>query len=152
MATHSSIVVWAEEPGRLQSTGSQRVGHDRILTFFWTVALQVSLFFSISQSLLKLMSIELVMLSNHPILCCSLLLLPSIFPSLRVFSEADFSRVSSLHQVAKYWNFSFSISPSNEYSRLISFRIGSFDLLVVQGMLICYMLHMLYVTYNTYNL
>ena len=123
-----------------------------LLNFFWTSAHQASLSFSMSQSLLKLTSIESVMPSNHLILCCSLLLLPSIFPSIRISSKADFSRVSCLHQVAEYWSFSFSISPSNEYSGLISFRIGSFDLRVVQGILICYILQMLYVTYNTYNI
>ena len=91
-----------------------------------TIACQASLSFTTSQSLLKLMSIELVMPSNHLILCCPLLLLPSIFPSIRVF----FSE-SVLHfRWAKYW--SFSISPSNEYSGLISFRIDWFD---VQGTL-----------------
>ena len=82
-----------------------------------------------SQSLLKLMSIELVMPSNHLILCHPLLLLPSFFPSIRVFSDE-----SVLHiRWPKYWSFSFSISPSNEYSRLITFRIGWFDLLAVEG-------------------
>ena len=85
----------------------------------------------ISQSLLKLMSIELVMPSNHLILCGPLLLLPSIFPSSRVFSNE-----LALHiRWPKYWGFSFSISPSNEYSGLISFRIDRFDLLAVQGTL-----------------
>ena len=83
------------------------------------------------QSLLKLMSIELVMLSNHLILHCPLLLPPSIFPSIRVFSSESVLR----HQVAKYWSFSFSISPSNEYSGLISFRMDWLDLLAVQGTL-----------------
>ena len=79
-------------------------------------------------SLLKLMSIESVMPSNHIIFCCSLLLLPSIFPSIRIFSSE-----SALHiRWPKYWNFSFSISPSNEYSKLISFRIDWFDLLAIQ--------------------
>ena len=92
---------------------------------------QASLSFTISQSLLKLMSIESVMLSNHLILCCSLLLLPSIFPSIRVFSKE-----SALHiRWPKYWSSSFSINPSNEYSGLISFRIDWFALLVVQGTL-----------------
>ena len=84
-----------------------------------------------SWSLLKLMSIELVMPSNHLILCCPLPLLPSIFPSTRVFSKE-----SVLHiRWPKYWSFSFSISLSNEYSGLISFRIDWFDLLAVQGIL-----------------
>ena len=86
---------------------------------------------TISWSLLKLMSIESVMPSNHLILCCPLLCLPSIFPSIRVFSNA-----SVLHiRWPEYWNFSFSISPSNEYSGLISFRIDWFDHLAVQGTL-----------------
>ena len=83
------------------------------------------------QSLLQLMSIELVMPSNHLILCHPLLLLPSIFPSIRVFSNE-----SALHiRWPKYWSFSFSNSPSNEYSGMISFRIDGFDLLAVQGTL-----------------
>ena len=86
--------------------------------------------FTISQSLLKLMSIELVIPSNHLIFCCPLLLLPSIFPSNRVFSSE-----SSLHIWPNYWSFSFTISPSNEYSGLISFRMDWFDLLAVQGTL-----------------
>ena len=90
---------------------------------------QASLSFTISHSLLKLMSIDLVMPSNHLILCRLLLLLPSIFPSIRVFSNE-----SALHiRWPKYWSFSFSTSPSNEYSGLISFRIDWFDLLEVQG-------------------
>ena len=97
----------------------------------WTAAHQASLSFTISWSLLKLMTIKSVMPSNHLILCCSLLLLPSIFPSLRVFSnELD------LHiRWPKYWSFSFSISPSNEYSGLISSKVDWFDLLAVQGTL-----------------
>ena len=96
----------------------------------WTAACQASLFI-ISQSMLKLMSIESVIPSNHLILCCPLLLLSSIFPSIRVFSNE-----SALHiRWPKYWSFSFSISSSNEYSGLISFRIDWFDLLAVQGIL-----------------
>ena len=91
----------------------------------WTAAPQAFLAFNISHSLLKLMSIELVMPSNHLILCCPLLLLPSIFPSIRVFSSE-----SALHiRWPKYWSFSFTISPSNKYSGLISFRMDWFDLL-----------------------
>ena len=87
--------------------------------------------FTISQSLLKLMSIESIMLSNHLILCHPLLLLPSVFPSIRVFSNE-----SDLHiRWPKYWRFSFSISPPNEYSGLISFRIDWFDLFAVQATL-----------------
>ena len=97
----------------------------------WTAAPQTSLSFTISQSLLKLMSIELVMLSNHLVLCHPLLLLPSIFPSIRVFSKW-----SALHiRWPKYRSFSFRTSPSNEYSGLISFSIDWFDLLTVQGTL-----------------
>ena len=84
-----------------------------------------------SQSLLKFMSIESVMPSNQLILCCSLLLLPSIFPSIRVFSNESVLRI----RWPKYWSFSFNISPSNEYSGLISFRMDWLDLLAVQGTL-----------------
>ena len=97
----------------------------------WTAACQASLSFTISQSLLKLMSIESVMLPNHLILCCPLLLLPSIFPSIRVFSIESAVCI----RWPMYWNFNFSISPSNEYSELIFFRIDWFDLLAVQGTL-----------------
>ena len=96
----------------------------------WTAACQASLSFTNSRSLLKLMAIESVIPSNHLILCHPLLLLPSIFPSIRVFSKE-----SVLIRWPKYWSFSFSISPSNEYSGLISFRIDWFDLLAVQGTL-----------------
>ena len=102
-----------------------------LLSTPWTAARQASLSFIISWSLLKLMSAEWVMPSNHLVLCCPLLLLPSIFPSIRVFSNE-----SALHiRWPKYWSFSFSISSSNEYSRLISFRIDWFDLLAVRGTL-----------------
>ena len=94
----------------------------------WTAAHQASLFLTNSQSLLKLMSIELVMPSKHLILCCPLLFLPSIFSSIRVFSNE-----LSLHiRWPKYWNFSFNISPTNEHPGLISFRMGWLDLLAVQ--------------------
>ena len=95
----------------------------------WTASSQASLSCTISQSLLKLMSIESVMPSNHLILCCPLLLLPSILPRIRVF----FSKSSLQNRWPMYW--SFSISPSNEYSGLISFRIDWLDLLAVQGTL-----------------
>ena len=97
----------------------------------WTSARQASLSFTISQSLFKLMSIESVMPSNHLILCHPLLLLLSTFPSIRVFSNESALRI----RWPKYWSFSFSISPSNKYSGLISFRIDWFNLFVVQGML-----------------
>ena len=97
----------------------------------WTATRQVSLSFTISQSLLKLMSIESMMPSNHLILCHPLLLLPSVFLSIRVFSKGSTLRITW----PKYWSFSISISPSNEYSGLISFRIDLFDLLAFQGTL-----------------
>ena len=114
--THTHAVVWS--PVCFQ-----------LFVIPWTAAHQVSLSI-ISRSLLRLMSIELVMLSNHFILFCPLLLLPSVFSSIRVFSNQ-----SVLHiRWPKYWNFSFSITP-DEYSRLISFRTGRFDLFAVQGTL-----------------
>ena len=97
----------------------------------WTVARQAFLSITNSQSLPKLIPIESAMPSNHFILCHPLLLLPSIFPSIRVFSNE-----SALHiRWPKYWSFSFSISPSNEYSGLVSFRMDWLDLLAVQGTL-----------------
>ena len=97
----------------------------------WTTAHQASLSITSSRSLLKLMSIESVMPSNHLILCHPLLLLPSIFPSIRVFSNE-----LALHiRWSKYWTFSFNISPSNEHPGLISFRMDWLDLLAVQGTL-----------------
>ena len=95
----------------------------------WTAAYQAFLSFTISQSLLKLMSIESVMPSNHLILCHPLLLLPSIFPSIKVFSNESVLRI----RWPEYWSFSFSISLFNKYLGLISFRINWFDLPAVQG-------------------
>ena len=95
----------------------------------WTAARQASLSITNCQSLPKPMSIESVMPSNHLILCCPLLRLPSIFPSIRVFSNQSVLRI----RWPKYWSFSFSNSPSNEYSGLISFRMDWLDLLAVQG-------------------
>ena len=97
----------------------------------WTASLQASLSITNSQSLLKLMSIELVMPSNHLILCRPLLLPPSIFPSIRVFSNESVLCM----RLPKYWSFSFSISPSNEHPGLVSFRIDWLDLPAVQGTL-----------------
>ena len=97
----------------------------------WTEACQASLSITNSWSLLKLMSIESVISSNHLILCCPLLLLHSVFPSIRVFSNESVLCIRWL----KYWSFSFSISPSNEYSGLIFSRIDWFDLFTVQGTL-----------------
>ena len=109
----------------------QLISHVRLFGISWTTACQAPLSSTVSWSLLKFMSIELVMLSSHFILCHPLLFWPLIFPSIRVFSNE-----SSLHiRWPKYWSFSFSISPSNEYSGLISFRIDWFDLLAVQGTL-----------------
>ena len=97
----------------------QLLSRVQLLVTSWTEACQASLFFTISWSLLKFMYIESVMPSNHIVLCHALLLLPSIIPSIRVFSNE-----SVLHiRWPKYWSFSFSISPANEYSGLISFRI-----------------------------
>ena len=107
----------------------QSIAADSVTT--WTAACQASLSFTISWSLLKLMSIELVIPSNHLVLCRPFLLLPLIFPSIRVFSNELALHIRWL----KYWSFSFSISPSNEYSGLISFRIYWFDLFAVQGTL-----------------
>ena len=184
MATLSSVLAWripwTEEPGRLRSMGSQRVGHNwaskpstahctyillsgtfpvakylfqlatnnirkpnnvcEIFTPVFStvqslscnpmdcVACQGFLSITNSRSLLKRMSIESVMPSNHLILCRPLLLLPSIFPSIRVFSNESVLRIGW----SKYWSFTFSVSPSNVYSQLISFQIDWFDLLVVQ--------------------
>ena len=102
----------------------QSLSHVRLFVTPWTAARQASLSITNSQSLLKLMSIELVMPSNHLILCRPLLLLPSIFPSIRVFSNESALRI----RWPKYWSFSFSISPSNEYLGLISFRMYRLDL------------------------
>ena len=109
----------------------QSLSHVQLFATPWTASRQASLSITNSGSLLKLMFIESVMSSNHLILCCPLLLLPSIFPSIRVFSNE-----SVLHiRWPKYWSFSLSISPSNEYSGLISFTINWLDLLAVQGTL-----------------
>ena len=109
----------------------QSLSHVRLFVTPWTVACQASLSFTMSQSLLKLLSIESVMASKHLILCLPLLFLPSIFSSIRVFSNEW-----ALHiRWPKYWSFSFSISPSNEYSGRISFRMDWFDFLAVQGTL-----------------
>ena len=109
----------------------QSLSHVQLFATLWTAAHQLSLFFTISWNLLQLMSIESVMPSNHLILYRPRLLLLSIFLSIR-----DFYNDSALHiRWPKHWNFSFSISPSNEYSELVSFRIDWFDLLTVQGTL-----------------
>ena len=109
----------------------QSLSHVQLFVTPWTAACQASLSITNSQSLLKLMSIESVMPSNHLILCHPLLLPPSIFPSIRVFS----SESALCIRWPKYWSFSFSISPSNEHPGLISFRMDCLDLLAVQGTL-----------------
>ena len=109
----------------------QSLSHVQLFATPWNAAHQASLSITNLQSLLKLMSIELAMPSNHLIPRCPLLLLPSIFPSIRVFSDESALRI----RWPKYWSFNFSISPSSEYSGLISFRIDWFDLLAVQGTL-----------------
>ena len=112
----------------------QSLRHVQLFGTPWTAAHQVSLSFTISQSLLKIMSVEWVRLSNRLILCCPLLLLPSILPRIRVFSNK-----SALHiRWPNYWSFSFSIGPSNGYSGLISFW---FDFLAVQGILKNFLQH-----------
>ena len=121
-------VITCEAP---QFSSVQSLSHVRLFATPWTAAHQASLSITNSQSLLKLMSIESMMPSNHLILCRPLLLLPSIFSSIRVFSKE-----AALHiRWPKYWSFSFSISLSNEYSGLISFRMDWLDFLAVQGTL-----------------
>ena len=105
--------------------------HVRLFVTPWTMTHQVSLSFSVSRSSLKFMSIKSVMLSNHFILCHSFLLLPSVFPSIRVSSSESALRISW----PKYWSFNFSISPYNKYSGFISFRIDWFDFFAVKGTL-----------------
>ena len=113
------------------------LGHVQLFVTPWTAACQASLSITNFRSLLKLMSIKSVMPSNHLTLCRPLLLLPSVFPSIRVISDK-----SALHiRWPKYWTFSFSISPSNEYSELISFRMDWLDRLAVQGTLTSLLQH-----------
>ena len=114
--------------GQLSLLQFSSVAESRLFAIPWTAAHQASLSISNSRILLKLMSIKPVMPSNYLILCLPLLLLPSIFPSIRVFSNESALRI----RWPKYWSFSFSISPFNEYSGLISFRMDWLDLLAVQ--------------------
>ena len=109
----------------------QSLSRVRLFATPWTAAHQASLSITSSQSLLKLMSIQSVMPSNHLILCCPLLLPPSISPSIRVFSNESALRM----RWPTYWSFSFYVSPSNEHPGLISFRMDCLDLLAVQGTL-----------------
>ena len=115
----------------LQFSSVQSLSHVQLFATPWTEARQASLSITNSQSPPKPMSIVLVMLSNHLILCHPLLLLPSIFPSIRVFSNESVFHI----RWPKYWSFNFNIRPSNEYSGLISFRMNWLDLLAVQGTL-----------------
>ena len=115
-----------------QFSSVQSLSGVQLFATAWTAAHQASLSITNSQSLLKLMAIESVMPSNHLILCHPLLLLPSMFPSIRVFSSESVLPI----KWPMYWSFSFSISQSNEYSGLISFRMDSLDLLAVQGTLL----------------
>ena len=117
------IFLWISTLNQFSSV--QSLSCVRLFVTPWTAAYHDSLFITNSQSLLKLMSIK----SNHLILCCPLLLLPSVFPSIRFFSKESVLSI----RWPKYWSFSFSVSPSNEYSGLVSFRIDWFDLLLLQG-------------------
>ena len=115
----------------IQLSSVQTLSWVRLFSTPWTAAHQASLSITNSQSLLKLISIELVMPSNHLILCCPLLLLPLILPSIRVFSNESVLRI----RWSKCWSFGFNISPSNEYAGLISFRMNWLDLPAIQGTL-----------------
>ena len=121
----------------LNTVVAQSLSPAQLFATPWTAACQASLPFTISWSLLKLMSIESVMPSDHLILCCPLLLLPPILLSIRVFSTESVLRM----RWPKYWSFSFSISPSNEYSGLISFMMDWLELLAVQGTLNSFFQH-----------
>ena len=122
---------WPERAMSHEFSSVQLLSHVQLFATPWTATHQASMSVTNSWSLLKLISIELVMLSNHLILCLLLLLPPTIFPSIRVFSCVSVLCI----RWPKYWSFSFSISPSNEYSGLIFFRIVWLDLLAVQGTL-----------------
>ena len=113
----------------IQFNSIQSLSCVRLFATPWTAAHQASLSITNSRSFLKLMSIDLVMPSNHLILCHPLFFLPSIFPSIKVFSNESVLRI----RCPKYWSLSFSISPSNEHPGLISFRMDWLDLLAVQG-------------------
>ena len=123
---HTHIHIYVGGGGDVQS-----LSHVGLFATPWTVASQASLSITNSQSLLKFISTDLEMPSNHPILYCPHLLLSSVFPSIRVFSNESALQV----RWPKYWSFNFSISPSNEYSGLISFGIDWLDLLAIQGTL-----------------
>ena len=131
------LIAWLRKYSQLTdysasvSQSVQSISRVQLFVTPWTAACQASLSITNSQGLPKLMSIELVMPSNHLILCCPLLLLPSIFPSIRAFSSESFLHI----KWPNYWSFSFSINPYNEYPGLISFRMDWLDLLEVQGTL-----------------
>ena len=142
MTTRSPILAWkiplTEEPVTLQSIRSvQSLSHVQLFVAPWTAARQASLSITNSRSPPKPMSVELVMPSNNLILCHPLLLLPSIFPSIRAFSNESALRI----RWPKYCSFSFSISPYNEHSGLISFGMDWLDVLAVQGTLKCLLWH-----------
>ena len=129
MLTQSRFIYWRTKVGFSSVQFSHSVVSDSATP--WTAAHQASLSITDSRSLLKLTSIESVMPSNHLILCRPSLLSPSVFPSIRVFSNESVLHV----RWPEYWSFSFNISPSNEHSGLISFRMDSLDFLEVQGTL-----------------
>ena len=130
MLDYSKLCFPRERGISVQFSSVQSLSLVRLFPTPWTAACQASLSITNSWSLPKLMSIESVMPSNHLILCCPFLLSLSIFPSIRVFSDE-----SALHiRWLEYWSFSFNISPSNEHSGLISFRMDWLDLLAVQGL------------------
>ena len=148
MTEGGSVVAWGREEGTakdmreligvmdrffnlIQFSSIQSLNHVQLFVTPWTAARQASLSITNSWSLLKLMSIESVMPSNHLILCRPLLLPPSIFPNIRVFSNEPVLCI----RWPKYWSFSFNSSPSSEHSGLISFRIDWFDHLIAQGTL-----------------
>ena len=136
-SSFSNLILWCDSRCHfwnlwLEFVSSVQFGHSVMSDFLWTAARQASLSITSSRNLLKVMSIESVMLSDHLILCRALLLLPSTFPSISIFSNESVFRI----RWPKYQSFSFSISPFNEYSGLISFRIEWFNLVVqekVQG-------------------
>ena len=132
----------------LQFSSVQSLSHVRLFATPWIAACQASLSITNSWSSLRFMSIESVMPSSHLILCCPLLLPPSIFPSIRIFSNELVLHI----KWPKYWPFSFSISPSNEYSGLISFRMDWLDLLAVQGTLKSLLQHNTSKTINSLGL
>ena len=128
---HNFLIFSLKRKSIYSFSSIQSLSHVWLFVIPWTEAHQASLFITNSRNLLKIMPITLVMPSNHPILCGPLLLPPSIFRSIRVLSD----KLVLWIRWPKYWSFSFNISPSNEYSGLISFRMDWLDLLAVQGML-----------------